>query len=962
MAFEQTLSYQPAYLRSLIDAIQDGFVLRSDDGTVIEVNQRFLDLVGFERDEVIGSRPPHAWWPDDETRASFQTAGQRYLRGEASEDRIIYRRKDGATFPALVTSGPLRDADGRVIGFVGTIKDISNWASAERQLAFQAQLIDQVQAVVIATDAAGRVLLWNRGAEDLFGYLRADMVGRDLRPLIVETTGRIRAKAILAHLARGESWEGELDVPRRDGGRLPVLTAISPLYDTSGTMEGYAIVSVDLRERKRAEARISAQYQVARVLANAESLAEGIHAVLGAVGTTISWPVGVFWAPGAVTEDLQCIDVWSASGLNIAAFELESRRGAIPGSLPDRVWSRQEVAWVADIASDPTFRRAESATAVGLRSGVALPVEAEGRILGVMEFFATEAGQPDESLVEFLLAIGRQVAQFIERRKALASLRESEGRFRMMAESVPVMLWLTSATGQVEYFNRAWREFTGRPVESDLGDGWAENLHPDDVDHTLAAFRTAFESQQTYEVEYRLRRHDGEYRWVLATGIPRYDADGVYRGFTGSCIDIHERRRNEENQRFLSEATRVLASSLDFHTTLASVARLAVPTVADWCVIYIMDEDGHLRREAAAHIDPERVDSALDVGERFPTDPELESVLDYVVRTGQPRLYPIVTDEMLAESADDEEHLDLLRRAGFTSAMILPIIARERVLGVIALVRADQGQHYGEDDLAIAQHLARRSAVAIDNSRLYQEAQESSRARDQFLAVAAHELRSPLTSMKGFAQLLLRRARKSATGDEWLSPLQTIDTQVNRMTELVNRLLDVSRIEEKRLQLVRAPADLRQVVTDAVVEAQMTTENHTIRYAGTDEPVVLEIDSTRVTQVMSNLLDNAIRYSPPGTTVTVDLQADDSGAVVAVHDEGPGVPAALRERLFERYFSGMAAPRGSTEGLGLGLYVASGIVDAHGGSIWVESDGDHGATFRFYLPRVPEEPAVGEEA
>ena len=933
------------------------------DGTVLEVNQRFLDLIGFERDEVIGTRPPHVWWPDDETRAMFQEAGQRYLRGEASEDRVVYRRKDGATFPALVTSGPLRDDDGQIVGFVGSIKDISDWAAVERQLAFQAQLIDRVQAAVVATDGAGRVILWSSGAEELFGYRREDMLGRDLMPFFVEASGRARARAILRRLFRGRSWEGELDVPRCEGGRLPVLTAISSLSDSTGGLAGYVIVSVDLRERKRAESRTAAQYEVARVLASAESLTEGIHSVLAAVGDAIAWDVGTFWAPGAVTEDLQCIDVWGADDVEIAEFELDSRRGAVAGGISGRVWRQQDVVWVSDLAGDAAFGRVASAAAAGLRSAVAFPVEAEGRILGVMEFFSRTIEEPDESLITILTTIGRQVGQFIERRRALASLRESENRFRMMAESVPVMLWLTSSTGHVEYFNRVWREFTGRPVEQDLGDGWIENLHPDDVERTLAAYRGAFDAQATYEIEYRLRRYDGDYRWVLATGIPRYDADEVFRGYTGSCIDIDERRRNEEHQRFLSEATRILASSLDFHTTLASVARLAVPAVADWCVIHIMDDEGRLQREAVAHADPERVDSARDLGERFPFDPELESALDYVVRTGQPRVYSVITDEMLAESADDDLHLDLLRRAGFNSAMIMPIVARERVLGVISLVRAEAGGHYGADDLAIAQHLARRSAVAIDNSRLYREAQESARARDQFLAVAAHELRSPLTSMKGFAQLLLRRARKSAAGEEWLSPLQTIDAQVNRMTELVNRLLDVSRIEEKRLQLVLAPADLRQVVINAVVEAQMTTENHTVRFIGADEPVVLEIDATRVTQVLSNLLDNAIRYSPPDTVVTVDLRAGaDGGAVVSVHDEGPGVPLQLRERLFERYFSGMAAPRGSAEGLGLGLYVASGIVEAHGGAIWVDSDGERGATFNFSLPREAAAAAAGEKA
>lgn len=952
-----------AALRSLGDAITDGVVVRAADGSITWVNRAFLTMIGFDIDEVIGTRPPHAWWVDADADAGISVAGERYLSGVAAGDRTVYRRKSGAVFPALLTSSPLYDDDGRRIGTVGTIRDAGDWASVEQQLTFQSQLINRVQAAVVATDAAGRIILWSAGAEDLFGYRSPDMLGRDFFPLLVVAAGEPTIRAILERLSTGESWEGELIVPLYGGGSLPVLTAISLLPADEHGPAGYVIVSVDLSERKRAEARIAAQYEVARVLASAESMADGIHEVLAEVGSAFAWDVGVFWAPGSVTEDLQCIDIWSTPGIELVEFELESRRGAPADGVVARVWRQHDVVWIADIATDTGFKRAASAQAAGLRSGVAFPVETEGRLLGVMEFYARQAELPDESLIATVLAVGRQVGQFIERRKAVASLRESEGRFRMMAESIPVMLWMTSATGHLEYVNRVWREFTGRPVERDLGDGWVENLHPDDRARAITVFRTAFNAQTFYEIDYRLRRRDGDYRWVLATGIPRVDADGAFRGYIGTCIDIDARRRNEENQRFLSEATRVLASSLDFHTTLASVARLAVPAIADWCVISIVDDDGQLRRQVAAHVDPERVDSAEILGERFPDDPELESALDYVMRTGKPRVYSVVTDEMLAATADDDEHLELLQRAGFASAMVVPIIARDRTLGVISLVRAEHGRHYGTADLELAQHLAHRSAVAIDNSRLYREAQESARARDQFLAVAAHELRSPLTSMKGFAQLLLRRARKSDASEEWLTSLQTVDAQVNRMTELVNRLLDVSRIGERSLRIVVAPTDLHHVVVEAVDEAQMATDNHTVRYTGVEEPISLDLDAARVTQVLANLLDNAIRYSPPGTTVTVDLQrGPEGGAIVSVRDDGPGVPAHLAERLFERYFRGEATVRSTTDGLGLGLYVANGIIEAHGGTISVESDGSHGATFRVFLPEQPSATPGPEEA
>lgn len=945
----------PVYLRSLIDAVQDGFVIRTLDGTIVEVNRAFLDLVGYEREEVIRQRAPYDWWVETAGNEELAAIGDRYLRGSAADDRVHYRRKDGEIFPALVTSNPLRDEHGTIVGYIGTFKDISAWSSVEQRLWFQAQLIDQVQAAVIATDAGGKVLLWSTGAETLFGYPREEMLGRDLTRLLVEATGHERAQAILTQLSGHEPWEGELNVPRRDGGRLPVLAAVSSLYVDSGELAGFVVVSVDLRERKRTESRIAAQYEAAQVLANSDSLSDGLHAVIEAVGKRIDWQAGLFWTPDAVTETLQCIDVWSAPGVEISDFELDSRRGLGQDDLPGRVWRLREPIWIDDVSHDPEFERAESAATAGLRTAIAFPIEAEGRLIGVMELLSQELEPRDDSLVLMLMTIGRQVGQFVERRKALASLRESEGRFRMMAESVPVMLWLTSPSGHVEYLNRVWRDFTGRPSEQDLGDGWLENLHPDDRSDVTAAYREAFESQTPYEIEFRLRRFDGEYRWVLATGMPRFDADGVFRGFTGSCLDIDERRRHETHQRFLSDATRDLASSLDVNQTLNSVARLAVPTIAEWCVIYGMDTDGNLQHEAMAHAGMDSDAGTCDQ-EPFAYAQQLDAAVADAARMQQPRICTLDGDVF-------QHELDDLASAPDQSAtvMISPIIARDRVLGVVALGSSGHGRHYGEADMALAQHLARRIAVAIDNSRLYQESQESARARDQFLAVAAHELRSPLTSMKGFAQLLLRRANRSQAGVEWLSPLETIDTQVNRMAELVNRLLDVSRIEEKRLQLVLGEADLRQIVTSAVVEARMTTENHTVEYVGVEEPVEMALDATRVTQVLSNLLDNAIRYSPADTTVSVNLQADEGAAIVSVRDEGPGVPDHLRQRLFERYFSGSNSLRSSSEGLGLGLYVASGIVEAHGGIIWVDSDGENGATFNVRFPRI-EVPPVEEEA
>jgi PAS domain S-box-containing protein len=652
----------PDYLTSLFDAMQDGFVLRSPSATILDVNQSFCRLVGYDREEIIGQGPPHPWWPPEQ-RAVFEAAHARYLTGATAEDDLIYQRRDGERIPVAITSAPLRDGDGRIIGFIGTVKDIS------------------------------------------------------------------------------------------------------------------------------------------------------------------------------------------------------------------------------------------------------------------------------------------------ERSRAAQALRESEDRFRTMADNTPALIWTAGTDMGRTYFNQVWLDFVGRALDQELGFGWADHIHPDDYQHCLGTYRRAFEVRAPFEVEYRMHRHDGDYRWMLDQGVPRIAPDGGFVGYIGSCIDITERRRAEERQRFLAEASTILASSLDYRTTLNSVARLVVPRLADWCAVDLVEEPPSITLVALAHVNPAKVEWAKELRTKYPVDLEAATGVAQVLRSGQAELYPEIPDEMVVAGARDAEHLAIIRAVGFVSAMIVPLAARDQVFGVITLVSAESGRRYGPEDLAFVKELARRAAIAVDNARLFKEAQEALRARDQFLAVAAHELRSPLTSTKGFAQLLLRRAERSPGGDEWLAPLRTIDNQVNKVVTLVNRLLDVSRIQEHRLQLQIERGDLLAVVREAVADAQLAAEGHRIVLESEAREVIGDWDRTRVGQVLANLLDNAVKYSPSGSDIVVTVRADDEQAVVSVEDHGSGITPEARARLFERYFRTDAASRSGSEGMGLGLYVAKGIIDAHGGDMWVASELGRGSTFSFSLPR-----------
>lgn len=948
----------PEYFSSLINAMQDGFILRGTDGTIIEVNDAICQMTGYRRDEMVGRRPPHPWWPEDQ-RAAFASASQRYMSGATAEDTLVYQRKNGERYPALVTSAPLLDSEGRILAYIGTFKDMSAWDRAEEHIRFQAHLIDEVEAAVTATDAEGRVVIWNRGAEHLYRFPRAEAIGQHIMQLIPGSSGDTAGASIYGAVQAGERWEGEYTVDRGDGVKTPVFGTVAPIADGTGTVVGTVGVAVDISQRKRAEARLIAQYRVARDLAESEAVSLGLDRVLATIGDSFDFRFGQWWLVDEVRERLNLEKVWSASRISgaelegLKAFEATSReityvRGA---GLPGRAWADHQPVWLSDVTTDAISLRQQAAAQAGLRTGIAIPVNGGPIVLGIIEFFSDDVREPDEQLLSALATVGSQIGQFIERRRAVAALRESEDRFRTMADSAPVLLWVAGIDGLCNWFNRRWLDFTGRTMEQELGYGWSENVHSDDLDRVIATYQDAFARREAFEAEYRLRRHDGEYRWVLDDGVPRFEPDGTFAGFIGSAIDITERRRAAEDQAFVSEATRVLASSLDYQATLVAVARLAVPRVADWCAVHVLDEDGLPSQIAVAHADPAKVEWARELQTRYPSDPNAPTGVPRVLRTGEPELYADIPWDMVAVAARDAEHLEMLRTVGFTSAMLVPIRTSERVLGVLTFVTTETGRHYTERDLELAMQIGERAGVAIDNAQLYQEAQDASRSRDQFLAVAAHELRSPLTSMKGFAQLLLRRSKRVAGGEEWIRPLETIDAQVNRVAELVNRLLDVSRIEEHRLQLQVDEVDLLDLVSRTVAEVQLVSDRHAIVIQASGDSVLVELDAPRVQQVLSNLLDNAVKYSPDGMIVTVLLEATTDEATVSVIDQGPGIPENARAQLFERYFRGVTSSRSAAEGLGLGLYVAHGIVDAHGGRMWLESEPGKGSTFAFTLPR-----------
>ena len=421
--------------------------------------------------------------------------------------------------------------------------------------------------------------------------------------------------------------------------------------------------------------------------------------------------------------------------------------------------------------------------------------------------------------------------------------------------------------------------------------------------------------------------------------------------------DVTEERRAHMRERLLADATAELGRSLDYQRTLASLARMVIETLASWCVVYLRDGDEAIEALEVAHADPAKAEWARRVSARYPPRPGAPRGVAEVMRTGTPELMREVDDSVLALGAQDEEHLELLRRVGFESYMCVPLVVRDRVVGALSLISADRGRRYGPEDLALASELGRRAAIAIDNAKLFEEtraatreAQEAVRRRDEFLSIASHELKTPLTSLELTLSALVRGAEtgKLVSSPEILpNRLAAARRQLHRLTKLIEELLDVSRLASGRLGFEPAPMDLAQLARDVVARFEDDTARTTCPLAvDASVPVVGVWDRDRLDQVVTNLVANAVKYGA-GTPVTVRVKAANDEAVLEVIDGGPGIAVEDRARIFERFERAATRNEG---GFGLGLWIVKEIVEGHGGKVRVDCGSGVGSRFIVTLP------------
>src|SRR5436190_7127437 len=431
---------------------------------------------------------------------------------------------------------------------------------------------------------------------------------------------------------------------------------------------------------------------------------------------------------------------------------------------------------------------------------------------------------------------------------------------------------------------------------------------------------------------------------------------GHLAGAALRTADLHSQQiRSEQRALYLARAATPRAASLDYHETLKTVAQLAVPDIADWRAVDIINAAGDVEQLALAHVDPDCVEYAKAFGRKYPTDPASKSGAHHVIRTGQSVLLPHLTDEMIVQGARSDEHREDVRALRITSFMVVPLRTRHGAVGAMTFVSAESGRHYSQPDLQFAETVADRAAVAIENARAYEEARRANHLKDEFLATLSHELRTPLNAILGYARMLRTGAVREERRDE---ALDVIERNSAALAQIVEDILDVSRIISGKLKLTMTAVDIRQVLADALATVAVAAERKGVRLASRIDPrvTIVHADKDRVPQILWNLLTNAVKFTATGGSVELTIAPLAGGGVeIAVTDTGRGIAPEFLPFILERFPQADSGAVREHGGLGLGLSIVRTIVEMHGGTIHATSAGEgQGARFSVRLPGPPD--------
>jgi PAS domain S-box-containing protein len=943
-------------LATILASIADAVIATDLEGRVTFMNGVAQKLTGFSEQDAAGKQISELFTIiDPDSREPIDDPVSRVLHdeltnGPATQSLLI--AKNGSETPIEDNSTSIKAGNGKATGVVLVFRDITQRKQVEQELREKER---HFRTMADTTP----VMLWLSGADGLYNFFNQswlDFTGRTMEQEIgygwaenVHPDDLRRClDSYMAALEKREAFTIEYQLRRSDGKYRWALCNGVPRYTKEGEFVGFAGSCVDIAERKSAE---EAAHSLASIVESSED------AIIGKTleGLIVSWNAAAERIYGYSADEItgKHIGILATGdqGNELAnIFETLKRGEAIPHL--------------------ETVRKTKDDRVIDVALTISPIHDEAGHVTGASTIARDITNRKKQE----------------QERAQLALLVENERqRLDNVVANVPGVVWESwgkpdQAEQRIDFVSDYVEKMLGYSTEEWLSkpNFWLSIVHPDDVQRATEEAAAIYAGGKGGTSRFRWIAKDGRDVWVEAQSVVVCDDSETPIGMRGVTMDITERKRTEDAQRFLAEASGLLANSLDYETTLGSVAKLAVPNLADWCVVHTIGDNDRVHQIAVVHSDPAKEDAARLLQQRYPVDPGASIGVPNVLRTGRAEFYPVVNPQRLALVGRHKEVARALAELGLKSCMIVPLVARNRTLGTITLATAESNRYYDSYDLALAEDVAHRIALAVDNARLYREAQQAvtareealrvrddllnrehaareeaesaNRAKDEFLATVSHELRTPLNAILGWAHMLRTNRLDNVTQGR---ALETIERNAKSQAQLIEDILDVSRIVAGKLNLEVRPIELANVV-DAAIDA--------VRPAADAKGIKLEVvldpragpvlgDPNRLQQVIWNLAANAVKFTGKGGTVQVRLQRAGSYVEIVVSDTGQGIHNDFLPYVFERFRQADATSTRSHGGLGLGLAIVRHLVEMHGGAVFADSPGaGKGSTFTVRLP------------
>ncbi len=785
---------------------------------------------------------------------------------------------------------------------------------------------------LLILDRGGTVVFANRAAVQLFDVGDQRLVGANL------TDGPIRMAPVggepftsgshpLLRLARsgGAPQAFELSLLREDGAPVVMSCRVAPLSDTGGGEPGLIASIRDVTDAHHTADRERIMAEAGRILVSSldvePALAGVAQVAVPSLGTGCA-----FHLPGAEGEP-RCV---AAAGRAPEAGSADAVAKALETGRPHAV-------------REPTDR----ASAV-----LILPLVARGQTLGALELCRKAPfHEPDLELAERLaLLVALAVDNDRLRRAAQRALDDAAAQHERAAsilESITDAFWAVDQQGRFTYVNHHAEEVLAHRREDLIGKAMSDIL-PRAFGEAVRREMDAAQATNARRV-LELEAPDQK-TWLEVYVYPGDDGPSVY------LHDVGARRRAADAQRLLIDTGTALAASLDSEQTLRRAARVAVPTLADFCTVDLLGPNDAIQRVAAAAIDGVDEEVLWRLGRRYPPDPRLPSSTLHAVHSGESVVANDLNRGTRLTGVPDPELLRLVQELGASAVLIVPLTARGKRLGVVTFAFARSGRSYTPETCQLAEDVARRAAIAIDNARLYEEAQESSRAKSNFISVMSHEFRTPLTAIVGYTDLLTAEVAGTLT-EKQHQQLSRIKQSAWHLTQLIEEVLTFSRVDAGRETVAREVVDLAEIAAKvaSLIEPVALEKNLRLHVDIPPHPLIAHSDSGKVRQILINLLSNAVKFTESGDVRLRVWQADNR-FLFQIEDTGIGIALEHRERIFDSFWQVEQGPTRTVGGTGLGLTITRRLAHLLGGDVEVLSEVGAGSTFTVWLP-APERAA-----